>query len=46
MKDIILKKFGEVYGTTEGARAFFAPGRVNLSENIQTTTEVMYFRAH
>ena len=30
MKDIILKKFGEVYGTTEGARAFFAPGRVNL----------------
>ncbi len=30
MKDIILKKFGEVYGTAEGARAFFAPGRVNL----------------
>ena len=30
MKDIILKKFGEVYGTTEGPRAFFAPGRVNL----------------
>lgn len=30
MKDIILKKFGEVYGTTEGARVFFAPGRVNL----------------
>lgn len=30
MKDIILKKFGEVYGTIEGARAFFAPGRVNL----------------
>lgn len=30
MKDIILKKFGDVYGTTEGARAFFAPGRVNL----------------
>lgn len=30
MKDIILKKFGEVYGTTEGTRAFFAPGRVNL----------------
>lgn len=30
MEDIILKKFGEVYGTTEGARAFFAPGRVNL----------------
>lgn len=30
MKDIILKKFGEVYGATEGARAFFAPGRVNL----------------
>ena len=30
MKDIILKKFGEVNGSTEGARAFFAPGRVNL----------------
>ena len=25
-----MKEFGEVYGTTEGARAFFAPGRVNL----------------
>ncbi len=30
MKDIILKKFAEVYGDAEGARAFFAPGRVNL----------------
>lgn len=30
MKDIIMKKFGEIYGGTEGARAFFAPGRVNL----------------
>ena len=30
MKDRILKRFGEVYGDTDGARAFFAPGRVNL----------------
>lgn len=30
MKDIIMKRFGEVYGSTEGAKAFFAPGRVNL----------------
>ena len=30
MKDKILKRFGEVYGDTDGARAFFAPGRVNL----------------
>lgn len=30
MKDTILKKFGEVFGDAEGARAFFAPGRVNL----------------
>lgn len=30
MKDTILKKFSEVFGDAEGARAFFAPGRVNL----------------
>lgn len=30
MKDIILKKFAEVFGDAEGARAYFAPGRVNL----------------
>lgn len=30
MKDIIMEKFGEVFGDTEGAEAFFAPGRVNL----------------
>lgn len=30
MKDIILKRFAEVFGGQEGARAFFAPGRVNL----------------
>lgn len=30
MKDIVLKKFAEVYGDAEGARAYFAPGRVNL----------------
>lgn len=30
MKDIIMKRFGEVYDGIEGAKAFFAPGRVNL----------------
>lgn len=30
MKDTILKKFGEVFGDAEGAKTFFAPGRVNL----------------
>ena len=30
MKDIILKKFAEVFGDAGDARAYFAPGRVNL----------------
>lgn len=30
MKDKILKRFAEVYGDNQGARVFFAPGRVNL----------------
>ncbi len=30
MKDVILKKFAEVFGEEEGAKAFFAPGRVNM----------------
>ena len=30
MKEKILKRFGEVFGDTEGAKAFFAPGRVNM----------------
>ncbi len=30
MKETILKRFGEVFGGTEGAKAFFAPGRVNM----------------
>ena len=30
MKDIILKKFAEVFGDAEGAKTYFAPGRVNL----------------
>lgn len=30
MKNLIMKKFAEVYGDTEGAEAFFSPGRVNL----------------
>lgn len=30
MKEIVLKKFQEVFGDTEGVKVFFAPGRVNL----------------
>ena len=30
MKEAILNRFAEVYGDTEEARVFFAPGRVNL----------------
>ena len=30
MKETLLKKFEEIYGTREGARVYFAPGRVNL----------------
>ena len=30
MKETVLAKFTEVFGGAEGARVFFAPGRVNL----------------
>lgn len=30
VKEIILKKFEEIFGDAEGAKAYFAPGRVNL----------------
>jgi len=30
MKDLILAKFAEVFGDTEGAKVYFAPGRVNM----------------
>ncbi len=30
MKDVVLAKFAEVFGDTEGARVYFAPGRVNM----------------
>lgn len=30
MKEIVLKKFAEVFGDNEGAKVYFAPGRVNL----------------
>ncbi len=30
MKDKILRKFAEVFGDAEGAKVYFAPGRVNL----------------
>ena len=30
MKEIILKKFAEVFGDTEGTKTYFAPGRVNM----------------
>lgn len=30
MKELVLNKFSEVFGDTEGAQVYFAPGRVNL----------------
>lgn len=30
MKELVLEKFQEIFGDEEGARVFFAPGRVNL----------------
>ena len=30
MKEVMLRKFGEIFGDAEGAKVFFAPGRVNL----------------
>ncbi len=30
MKETVLKKFAEVFGDSEGAKVYFAPGRVNL----------------
>ncbi len=30
MKETVLKRFGEVFGDTDGVKVFFAPGRVNL----------------
>ena len=30
MKETVLKKFGEVFGDAEGAKVYFAPGRVNM----------------
>ncbi|MDE6844583.1 MAG: galactokinase [Lachnospiraceae bacterium] len=30
MKEIVLKKFGELYGDAQGVNVYFAPGRVNL----------------
>lgn len=30
MKEILLEKFKEVFGETDGVKTFFAPGRVNL----------------
>lgn len=30
MKEIVLRKFSEIFGDTDGVKVFFAPGRVNL----------------
>ena len=30
MKEVVLAKFAEVFGDSEGARVYFAPGRVNM----------------
>lgn len=30
MKETVLKKFAEIYGSAEGVNVYFAPGRVNM----------------
>ena len=30
MKEAVLKKFEEIYGTADGVKVYFAPGRVNM----------------
>lgn len=30
IKSMVLEKFGELFGTTEGVKVYFAPGRVNM----------------
>ena len=30
MKEAVLKKFEEIYGTAGGVKVYFAPGRVNM----------------
>ncbi|MBO7338484.1 MAG: galactokinase, partial [Lachnospiraceae bacterium] len=30
IKEQVLQKFQEIFGADEGAKAYFAPGRVNL----------------
>lgn len=30
MKELVLQKFAELFGDTDGVRAYFAPGRVNM----------------
>ena len=30
MKDMVMRKFQEVFGDAEGVKCYFAPGRVNL----------------
>lgn len=30
MKELVLQKFAEIFGDTDGVRAYFAPGRVNM----------------
>lgn len=30
MKELVLQKFAELFGDTDGTRAYFAPGRVNM----------------
>ena len=30
MKEMVLKKFEELYGNADGAGVYFAPGRVNM----------------
>ena len=43
MKDILLKKFAQVFGDAEGAKVYFAPGRVNLIGEHTDYNGAMYF---
>ena len=42
MKQKLYDKFAELFGATDDAHFYFAPGRVNLIGETPTITAVMY----
>ena len=49
MKAKLLKKFEEIYGNSEDAKVYFAPGRVNLiGEHTDYTVQALrdFFASH